>query len=92
MSAYQESYVNTKSKQLGIDANSVHKFVNSDTTIGQVNKIVEDLQKTKDRYARLPISENAPSGVVINNSNITPTVDEEEARLTSFIEGIANVR
>ena len=92
LSAYQESYVNTKSKQLGIDANSVHKFVNSDTTIGQVNKIVEDLQKTKDRYARLPISENAPSGVVINNSNITPTVDEEEARLTSFIEGIANVR
>lgn len=92
LATYQQSYVNTKSKQLGIDADSVQKFVNTDTTIGQVNKIVEDLQRTKDRYAKLPISENAPSGVVINNSNITSDVDDETARITSFVEQIANVR
>ena len=92
LTMYQENYVNIKSKQLGIDADSVQKFVNQDTTISQVNKIVEDLQKTKDRYAKLPISEKAPSGIVINNSNITSDVDEEVSRLTSFVEQIANVR
>lgn len=92
LSTYQHSYVSTKSKQLGIDPNSVEKFVTADTTISQVNKIVEDLQKTKDRYAKLPITESSPKSVQLDNIDIKPTKDNELDRLTSFIEKVANVK
>lgn len=89
---YQQNYVNTKSRQFGIDAESVKKFVTADTSVNQVNKIVEELQQTKDRYAKLPISESMPTGVVINSANITKKSAEsdEDDRLTKFVESITN--
>jgi len=91
LSMYQQNYVNTKSRQFGIDADSVKKFVNADTTVSQVNKIVEELQQTKDRYAKLPISESVPKGVTLKSSDITTTVeDDESARLTRFVEQVTN--
>ena len=91
LSMYQQNYVNTKSRQFGIDADSVKKFVNADTTVSQVNKIVEELQQTKDRYAKLPISEGVPKGVTFKSSDITTTVeDDESARLTRFVEQVTN--
>lgn len=91
LSMYQQNYVNTKSRQFGIDADSVKKFVNADTTVSQVNKIVEELQQTKDRYAKLPISEGVPKGVTLRSSDITTTVeDDESARLTRFVEQVTN--
>ena len=91
LSMYQQNYVNTKSRQFGIDADSVKKFVNADTTVSQVNKIVEELQQTKDRYAKLPISEGVPKGVTLKSSDITTTVeDDESARLTRFVEQVTN--
>lgn len=89
---YQQNYVNTKSKQFGIDADSVKKFVTAETSVNQVNKIVEELQQTKDRYAKLPISESVPTGVVINSANITKKSpdSEEDDRLAKFVEHIAN--
>lgn len=91
LSMYQQNYVNTKSRQFGIDADSVKKFVNTDTTVSQVNKIVEELQQTKDRYAKLPISEGVPKGVTLKSSDITTTVeDDESARLTRFVEQVTN--
>ena len=86
---YQQYYVNTKSKQLGVDPNMVQKFVNTDTSVTQIDKLVEDLQDTKDRYARLPFSESAPKGVVVESSTIQK-VDPEEERLTKFVEQIVN--
>lgn len=89
VSQYQKTYVNTKSKQLGVDPSLISRYVTNDTSISQINKLVEDVQKTKDRYAKLPISENAPIGVTIDSSYIKPKDDEME-RLTSFVEKVAN--
>lgn len=88
---YQQNYINTKSRQFGIDADSVKKFVTVDTSVSQVNKIVEELQQTKDRYAKLPISESMPKGVTLKSTAITNDVeDEETARLTRFVEQVTN--
>lgn len=86
---YQQYYVNTKSKQLGVDPNMVKKFVNTGTSVTQVDKLVEDLRDTKDRYAKLPFSESLPKGVVVESSSIQK-VDPEEERLTKFCEQVVN--
>ena len=86
---YQQYYVNTKSKQLGVDPNMVKKFVNTGTSVTQVDKLVEDLRDTKDRYAKLPFSESLPKGVVVESSSIQKA-DPEEERLTKFCEQIVN--
>ena len=85
---YQHNYVNTKSRQLGVDPNAVQKYITEDTTVTQINKLVEDLQKTKDRYAKLPISEQTPKGVSINPDNIKTSTPEED-KLAAFIENVA---
>lgn len=87
LSMYQHNYVNTKSRQLGVDPTVVQKYVNTSTTVSQINKIVEDLRDTKDRYAKLPISESAPVGVTINSANVNQT-DPEEDRLTKMVEKV----
>lgn len=87
LSMYQHNYVNTKSRQLGVDPTVVQKYVNTSTTVSQINKIVEDLRDTKDRYAKLPISESAPVGVTINSVNVNQT-DPEEDRLTKMVEKV----
>lgn len=84
---YQHNYVNTKSRQMGVDPTVVQKYVNTSTTVSQINKIVEDLRDTKDRYAKLPISESAPIGVTIESANVNQT-DPEEERLTKMIEKV----
>lgn len=84
---YQRNYVNTKSKQLGVDPAMVQKYVNSNTTVNQINKIVEDLRDTKDRYAKLPISESAPIGVTLDSVNVTQSNSEED-RLTKMVEKV----
>ena len=86
---YQQYYVNTKSKQLGVDPNMVKKFVNTGTSVTQIDKLVEDLRDTKDRYAKLPFSESLPKGVVVESSSIQK-VDPEEERLTKFCEQVVN--
>jgi DNA repair exonuclease SbcCD ATPase subunit len=85
---YQHNYVNTKSRQLGVDPAMVQKYITEDTTVTQINKLVEDLQKTKDRYAKLPISEQTPKGVSINPDNIKTSTPEED-KLAMFIENVA---
>lgn len=87
LSMYQHNYVNTKSRQMGVDPTVVQKYVNTSTTVSQINKIVEDLRDTKDRYAKLPISESAPIGVTIESANVNQT-DPEEERLTKMIEKV----
>lgn len=84
---YQHNYVNTKSRQMGVDPTVVQKYVNTSTTVSQINKIVEDLRDTKDRYAKLPISESAPIGVTIESASVNQT-DPEEERLTKMIEKV----
>lgn len=84
---YQHNYVNTKSRQMGVDPTVVQKYVNTSTTVSQINKIVEDLRDTKDRYAKLPISESAPIGVTIESVSVNQT-DPEEERLTKMIEKV----
>lgn len=91
LTKYQHNYVHTKSKQLGVDPNMVQKFVTVDTTVSQINKLVEDLQDTKDRYAKLPFSESAPKGVVVESSTVTKK-DPEEERLTRFIEQVIHAK
>ena len=62
-----------------------------DTSVSQVNKIVEELQQTKDRYAKLPISESMPKGVTLKSTAITNDVeDEETACLTRCVEQVTN--
>ena len=87
---YQKTYISTKSRQLGIDPSLVEKYVHNDTTISQINKIVEDAQATKDRYAKLPISEKAPVGIKLDEQHIRQTEEDAELdRLSSFIEKVA---
>jgi chromosome segregation ATPase len=88
LNQYQLNYINTKSRQLGIDANLVKKFVNVGTTVEQIDKLVEDIQGTKDRYAKLPISESMPKGVTLDSVLVEKPSDEDE-RLISFCEQIA---
>lgn len=88
LSLYQNNYVNTKSRQLGVDPSMVMQHITENSTVSQINKLVEDLQKTKDRYAKLPISENSPKGVAIKSDNIKTSTPEDE-RLASFIENVA---
>ena len=85
---YQKTYVANKSKQLGIDPSLVSQHINSGTTITQINKLIEDVQTTKDRYAKLPISESVPNGVLIDSSK-KQAQDDEMARLESFVEQLA---
>ena len=85
---YQHNYVNTKSRQLGVDPAMVQKCITENTTVTQINKLVEDLQKTKDRYAKLPISAQTPKGVSINPDNIKTSTPEED-KLAAFIENVA---
>lgn len=87
---YQKIYVNTKSKQLGIDPSLVRQHINNGTSVTQINKLIEDVQKTKDRYAKLPISESIPDGVLIDSSRKQSTTqDEEMEKLTAFVEKLA---
>jgi outer membrane protein OmpA-like peptidoglycan-associated protein len=88
---YQKSYVANKSKQLGIDPSLVSQHINNGTTITQINKLIEDVQRTKDRYAKLPISESIPTGVLIDSSK-KQVQDEEMDKLTSFVEKLASGR
>ena len=46
------------------------------------------MQTTKDRYAKLPISESVPNGVLIDSSK-KQAQDDEMARLESFVEQLA---
>ena len=85
---YQHNYVNTKSRQLGVDPAMVQKCITENTTVTQINKLVEDLQKTKDIYAKLPISAQTPKGVSINPDNIKTSTPEED-KLAAFIENVA---
>ena len=88
---YQKIYVNTKSKQLGIDPSLVEQHINNGTSVTQINKLIEDVQKTKDRYAKLPISESVPSGVLIDSTKKQNKVqDEETERLTAFVEKLVS--
>lgn len=87
---YQKIYVNTKSKQLGIDPSLVRQHINNGTSVTQINKLIEDVQKTKDRYAKLPISESIPNGVLIDSSRKQSTTqDKEMEKLTAFVEKLA---
>ena len=85
---YQSNYVTTKSRQLGVDPTMVMQHVTETSTVTQINKLVEELQKTKDRYAKLPISENVPVGVAVKSDEIKTSTPEED-KLASFIEKIA---
>lgn len=90
---YQKIYVNTKSKQLGIDPSLVNTHINNGTSVAQINKLIEDVQKTKDRYAKLPISESVPSGVLIDSTKKQSKIqDEETEKLTAFVEKLASGR
>ncbi len=90
---YQKIYVNTKSKQLGIDPSLVVQHINNGTSVTQINKLIEDVQKTKDRYAKLPISESIPSGVLIDSTKKQNKVqDEEMEKLATFVEKLAGGR
>ena len=85
---YQSNYVTTKSRQLGVDPTMVMQHVTETSTVTQINKLVEELQKTKDRYAKLPISENVPVGVAVKSDEIKTSTPEDD-KLASFIEKIA---
>ena len=65
------------------------QHINNGTTITQINKLIEDVQRTKDRYAKLPISESIPTGVLIDSSK-KQVQDEEMDKLTSFVEKLAS--
>lgn len=91
LESFRNNYVQLKCRQFGLDVSTVTPHINSDSSIKQVNSILESLQKTKDRYAKLPITESAPTGVRIQSSNIV-SADEESEKLFAFIEGVQNAR
>lgn len=91
LALYQDNYVQVKCRQYGLDASLVSSQIDNNTSIKQVNSLLEGMQRTKDRYAKLPICENAPKGVLIKNSDIT-SMDEESQRLATFIEGYMNAK
>lgn len=86
ISNYQKLYVNTKAKQLGIDPSLVIEHINDNSTVESINKLIENVQKTKDRYAKLPISESIPKGVLIDSNNKQTNKDAEMEKLESFVE------
>ena len=87
---YQKIYVNTKSKQLGIDPSLVTSHITNNTSVTQINSLIENVQKTKDRYAKLPISESVPTGVLIDSTKKQNVVqDDETDKLTTFVEKLA---
>lgn len=90
LSKYQESYLNSKSKQCGIDPNHVRKFISESTTVQNINSLVEEMQSTKDRYAKLPISENVPIGVVLDSTQLKSNSDEEYERIEKFVQQVTD--
>ena len=86
ISNYQKVYVNTKSKQLGIDPSLVTEHITDNSSVESINKLIENVQKTKDRYAKLPISESIPKGVLIDSDNKKSNKDAEMEKLESFVE------
>jgi chromosome segregation ATPase len=86
ISNYQKVYVNTKAKQLGIDPSLVTEHITDNSSVECINKLIENVQKTKDRYAKLPISESVPKGVLIDANNKQVKKDTEMEKLESFVE------
>lgn len=88
---YQESYLMSKSRQCGINPDHVRKHMSESTTVQNINSLVEEMQRTKDRYAKLPISEGVPTGVVLNSSELRPSVEDDEYnRIEEFVQQVTN--
>lgn len=90
LNSYQESYVTSKSKQCGVDPAHIRKHLSESVSVQRVNNLIEEVQRTKDRYAKLPISDGTAFGVTINSSDLrAPEETTEYKRIESIVSQIA---